>query len=54
MVFYAGAVSWKSIYTLRKEAGGLSYITSKKEAAVLNLDFISEELNKHPIYNKLV
>ncbi|MEM0091825.1 MAG: 3,4-dihydroxy-2-butanone-4-phosphate synthase [Saccharolobus sp.] len=55
MVFYAGAVSWKSIYTLRKEAGGLiCYITSKKEASVLNLDFISEELNKHPIYNKLV
>jgi len=55
MVFYAGSISWKSVYTLRKEAGGLiCYATSKAEAGVLNLDFISEGLSRHPIYCKLV
>ncbi|WP_338600969.1 3,4-dihydroxy-2-butanone-4-phosphate synthase [Sulfolobus tengchongensis] len=55
MVFYAGAISWKSIYLLRKEAGGLiCYATSREEAKALGLNFIVNDLSKHPVYNKLV
>ncbi|AAK40731.1 3,4-dihydroxy-2-butanone 4-phosphate synthase [Saccharolobus solfataricus] len=55
MVFYAGAISWKSIYTLRKEAGGLiCYATAINEAKTLGLNFIAEELKQHETYSKLV
>lgn len=55
MVFYGGAISWKSIYTLRKEAGGLiCYVTSNKEAKILGLNLLTEELAKNPNYNLLV
>lgn len=55
MVFYGGAISWKSIYTLRKEAGGLiCYVTSNKEAKILGLNLLTEELAKNPKYNLLV
>ncbi|QXJ30142.1 3,4-dihydroxy-2-butanone 4-phosphate synthase [Saccharolobus shibatae B12] len=55
MVFYAGAISWKSIYTLRREAGGLiCYATSNSEAKTLGLNFIAEELKQHELYKKLV
>ncbi|BDB97608.1 3,4-dihydroxy-2-butanone-4-phosphate synthase [Saccharolobus caldissimus] len=55
MVFYGGAISWKSIYTLRKEAGGLiCYVTSNKEAKIIGLNLLTEELSKHPTYNLLV
>ncbi len=51
MIFYAGAISWKSIYTLRKEAGGLiCYATSNSEAKTLGLNFMAEELKRHELY----
>ncbi|AOL15992.1 3,4-dihydroxy-2-butanone 4-phosphate synthase [Sulfolobus sp. A20] len=55
MIFYAGAISWKSIYVLRKEAGGLiCYATSYQEARTLNLEFMADYLAKHPLYYSLV
>ncbi|ABP94223.1 MULTISPECIES: 3,4-dihydroxy-2-butanone-4-phosphate synthase [Metallosphaera] len=61
MVFYAGAVSWKSVKALRALAGGLiCYATGKKEAELLGLPFqvdilrSSQELSrlvKRPKYN---
>lgn len=45
MVFYAGAISWKSIYTLRTKAGGLiCFVTGQKEADTLGLKFFTEQL----------
>ncbi|QKR01008.1 3,4-dihydroxy-2-butanone 4-phosphate synthase [Metallosphaera tengchongensis] len=61
MVFYGGAVSWKSIRTLRSVAGGLiCYATGMKEAESLGLPFQVEILRsikgldrlvKKPVYN---
>jgi 3,4-dihydroxy 2-butanone 4-phosphate synthase len=59
MMFYAGAVTTKSITTLRREAGGLiCYVTGEREGKALGLPFITEllrevglgELVKRPIY----
>ncbi|MEM0373543.1 MAG: 3,4-dihydroxy-2-butanone-4-phosphate synthase, partial [Sulfolobales archaeon] len=45
MVFYAGTVSWKSIYILRTKAGGLiCYVTGHQEAKILGLSFLTEQL----------
>ncbi len=55
MVFYAGAVSWKSIYTLRKDAGGLiCYVTGVKEGEKLGLGLITDELRGYQKYSRLV
>ncbi|BCU70684.1 3,4-dihydroxy-2-butanone-4-phosphate synthase [Stygiolobus caldivivus] len=58
MVFYAGAVSWKTINILRKDAGGLiCYVTGYTEAKKLGLTFMTEivkekypQLYKRPPY----
>jgi 3,4-dihydroxy 2-butanone 4-phosphate synthase len=55
MVFYAGAVTWKSINQLRKDAGGLiCYVTGKEEAQKIGLNFLTDEWKTHPIYQKLI
>ncbi|MCL4334076.1 MAG: 3,4-dihydroxy-2-butanone-4-phosphate synthase [Candidatus Thermoplasmatota archaeon] len=55
MVFYAGAVTWKSINQLRKDAGGLiCYVTGKEEARTIGLNFLTEEWKTHPIYQNLI
>jgi 3,4-dihydroxy 2-butanone 4-phosphate synthase len=55
MVFYGGSVSWKSIYTLRKDAGGLiCYVTGKEEGQKLGLNFITDELRNYQKYSRLV
>lgn len=55
MVFYGGAISWKSINRLRKDAGGLiCYVTGEEEANKIGLDFLTEEWKSHPIYKGLV
>ncbi len=55
MVFYAGSVTWKSVYTLRKEAGGLiCYVTGKEEGTKLGLGLITDELRNYQKYSKLV
>lgn len=54
MVFYGGTISWKSIYTLRKYAGGLiCYVTGLEEGQILGLGFITEQWRKNE-YNPLV
>lgn len=54
MVFYAGAISWKSIYILRRDAGGLiCYVTGEREAKALDLNFFTEYLINSK-YNKLI
>ncbi|AWR97179.1 3,4-dihydroxy-2-butanone 4-phosphate synthase [Acidianus sulfidivorans JP7] len=46
MMFYAGKIDWKKIYTLRKEAGGLiCYATGNEEAKKLGLMFQTEMLS---------
>ncbi|MCY0850533.1 3,4-dihydroxy-2-butanone-4-phosphate synthase [Sulfuracidifex metallicus] len=55
MVFYGGSVSWKSIYTLRKDAGGLiCYVTGKEEGQKLGLNLITDELRNYQKYSRLV
>ncbi|AWR94524.1 3,4-dihydroxy-2-butanone-4-phosphate synthase [Acidianus brierleyi] len=55
MIFYAGAINWKSIYTLRTSAGGLiCYATGSKEANILGLRFQTDILRDNTIYKKLV
>ncbi len=55
MVFYAGAVTWKSINQLRKDAGGLiCYVTGQEEARDLGLNFLTEEWKTHPVYQNLI
>ncbi|BDC19209.1 3,4-dihydroxy-2-butanone-4-phosphate synthase [Acidianus sp. HS-5] len=45
MMFYAGAIDWKKIYILRKEAGGLiCYATGKEEGKKLGLKFQTDML----------
>jgi 3,4-dihydroxy 2-butanone 4-phosphate synthase len=55
MVFYGGSVSWESINTLRKEAGGLiCYVTGAKEIKALGLNFLTDEWARHPSYATLI
>jgi 3,4-dihydroxy 2-butanone 4-phosphate synthase len=55
MVFYGGAISWKSINLLRKDAGGLiCYVTGKEEASMIGLNFLTEEWKSHPVYHDLI
>ncbi len=55
MVFFAGAVTWKSINMLRKEAGGLiCYVTGKTEMNEIGLNFLSDEWKTHPLYRELI
>ncbi|BCU66852.1 3,4-dihydroxy-2-butanone-4-phosphate synthase [Sulfolobales archaeon HS-7] len=55
MVFYGGSVSWKSIYTLRREAGGLiCYVTGLEEGKSLGLTLLTEEWSNDSRYLKLV
>lgn len=55
MVFYGGAVNWKSIYTLRTMAGGLiCYATGNREANALGLKFQTDMLRADPTYRRLV
>lgn len=55
MVFYGGAITWKSINLLRKDAGGLiCYVTGKDEASGIGLNFLSDEWRSHPIYQGLI
>ncbi|MCI2415254.1 MAG: 3,4-dihydroxy-2-butanone-4-phosphate synthase [Candidatus Aramenus sp.] len=55
MVFYAGATSWKTIYTLRTTAGGLiCYATGNGEASALGLKFQTDILRSDPLYRTLV
>ncbi|MCL5873898.1 MAG: 3,4-dihydroxy-2-butanone-4-phosphate synthase [Candidatus Thermoplasmatota archaeon] len=55
MVFYAGAVTWKSINQLRKDAGGLiCYVTGRDEAGTIGLNFLTDEWRKHPVYQNLI
>lgn len=55
MVFYAGAVTWKSINMLRKEAGGLiCYVMGKREMNEIGLSFLADEWRAHPLYHDLV
>ncbi len=55
MVYYGGAVTWESINTLRKEAGGLiCYVTGEDEAQEMGLNFLTEEWKSHPVYSKLI
>lgn len=54
MVFFAGSIDHKSIYELRREAGGLiCYVTSDHVARELGLEFLSDILMKHPLYREL-
>ncbi|ARM75820.1 3,4-dihydroxy-2-butanone-4-phosphate synthase [Acidianus manzaensis] len=54
MMFYAGKIDWKKIYTLRKEAGGLiCYATGNEEAKKLGLTFQTEMLSNSQ-YKQLV
>ncbi|BBD71937.1 3,4-dihydroxy-2-butanone-4-phosphate synthase [Sulfodiicoccus acidiphilus] len=47
MVFYGGAVTPKSITTLRKEAGGLiCFVTGEREGKLLGLPFFTEILRE--------
>lgn len=55
MVFYAGAVTWKSINLLRKDAGGLiCYVTGNNEAKKLGITFMTEIVKEKypPLYKK--
>ncbi len=55
MVFYAGAVTWKSVNQLRKDAGGLiCYVTGREEAGNIGLNFLTDEWKSHPIYQNLI
>jgi 3,4-dihydroxy 2-butanone 4-phosphate synthase len=55
MVFYAGAVTWKSVNKLRKDAGGLiCYVTGREEASKIGLNFLTDEWKTHPIYQNLI
>ncbi|BCS92025.1 3,4-dihydroxy-2-butanone-4-phosphate synthase [Metallosphaera javensis (ex Sakai et al. 2022)] len=55
MVFYAGAVSWKSVKTLRTLAGGLiCYATGKEEAELLGLPFQVDILRSNQLLSRLV
>jgi 3,4-dihydroxy 2-butanone 4-phosphate synthase len=54
MIFYAGAINWKSIYTLRTSAGGLiCYATGSKEGNELGLRFQTDML-RDSVYKSLV
>ncbi|EHP70408.1 MAG: 3,4-dihydroxy-2-butanone-4-phosphate synthase [Metallosphaera yellowstonensis] len=55
MVFYGGSVTWKTVQTLRKEAGGLiCYATGKREAELLGLPFQTEIMRSIPSLSRLV
>ncbi|MEM4745873.1 MAG: 3,4-dihydroxy-2-butanone-4-phosphate synthase, partial [Metallosphaera sp.] len=55
MVFYGGAVTWKSIRTLRSMAGGLiCYATGKEEAEALGIPFQVDLLRSNNELAKLV
>jgi 3,4-dihydroxy 2-butanone 4-phosphate synthase len=55
MVFYAGAISWESIHTLRTQAGGLiCYVIDKNEAEELGIDFMVNLLKENKAYSRLV
>ncbi len=55
MVFYAGSITWKSIHTLRKEAGGLiCYVIGQEEAERIGVDFMVNTLLQDTKYSKLV
>ncbi|MEZ0290054.1 MAG: 3,4-dihydroxy-2-butanone-4-phosphate synthase [Sulfolobales archaeon] len=54
MVLYAGSIDHRSIYMLRREAGGLiCYVTSEQVARELGLVFLSDLLTQHPLYRDL-
>ncbi len=49
MVFYANEIDHKSIYLMRREAGGLiCYVTSREIADALDLPYATELLSKIP------
>ncbi len=54
MVFYANSIDHRSIYLMRKEAGGLiCYVTSREVADILGLPFATELLSKIPYLQEL-
>lgn len=55
MIFYGGSVTWRTIHTLRKEAGGLiCYATGRREAELLGLPFQTEVMRSIPQLARLV
>jgi len=54
MVFYAGSIDYRSIYILRREAGGLiCHAISGEAAALLGLPYLSDLLSSVPDFSQL-
>lgn len=54
MVFYAGSIDYRSIYTLRREAGGLiCHAISGEAAGMLGLPYLSDIISSIPEFSQL-
>lgn len=54
MVFYANSIDYRSIYLMRREAGGLiCYVTSSDVAKVLGIPYTTDLLSRIPHLQKL-